>query len=307
MIHHGNGGHLMEKEWEAEALEAWKRLSIQDNFIFQRVMQNVKLCKWLLERILKIKIREIRYPDTEKSISIRLDSKAIRLDVYVEDEIGTVYNIEMQTTKGHDGELARRTRYYQGMIDMDLLRKGVYYDDLRQTYIIFICTFDLFGMDERIYTFRNQCMEQPELELGDGTTKIFLNAKGLKGRVDEDLEDFLQYVDGKPARSRFTQEMAQEVESVKRQDEMRREFVTLYMEYQKQRREGAAEGFERGRREGREEGIAEGRTEGRMIGTMRTALKFMNAGTPLKTAAKIADVPEEELRDFAKRNGVSIL
>ena len=297
----------MEKEWEAEALEAWKRLSIQDNFIFQRVMQNVKLCKWLLERILKIKIREIRYPDTEKSISIRLDSKAVRLDVYVEDEIGTVYNIEMQTTKGRDGELARRTRYYQGMIDMDLLRKGVYYDDLRQTYIIFICTFDLFGMDERIYTFRNQCIEQPELELGDGTTKIFLNAKGLKGHVDEDLEDFLQYVDGKPARSRFTQEMAQEVESVKRQDEMRREFVTLYMEYQKQRREGAAEGFERGRREGREEGIAEGRTEGRMIGTMRTALKFMNAGTPLKTAAKIADVPEEELRDFAKRNGVSIL
>ena len=289
----------MEKEWEAEALEAWKRLSIQDNFIFQRVMQNVKLCKWLLERILKIKIREIRYPDTEKSISIRLDSKAVRLDVYVEDEIGTVYNIEMQTTKGHDGELARRTRYYQGMIDMDLLRKGVYYDDLRQTYIIFICTFDLFGMDERIYTFRNQCIEQPELELGDGTTKIFLNAKGLKGRVDEDLEDFLQYVDGKPARSRFTQEMAQEVESVKRQDEMRREFVTLYMEYQKQRREGAVEGFERGRREGR--------IEGRMIGTMRTALKFMNAGTPLKTAAKIADVSEEELRDFAKRNGVSIL
>ena len=297
----------MEKEWEAEALEAWKRLSIQDNFIFQRVMQNVKLCKWLLERILKIKIREIRYPDTEKSISIRLDSKAVRLDVYVEDEIGTVYNIEMQTTKGRDGELARRTRYYQGMIDMDLLRKGVYYDDLRQTYIIFICTFDLFSMDERIYTFQNKCVEQPELELGDGTTKIFLNAKGLKGRVDEDLEDFLQYVDGKPARSRFTQEMAQEVESVKRQDEMRREFVTLYMEYQKQRREGAAEGFERGRREGREEGIAEGRTEGRMIGTMRTALKFMNAGTPLKTAAKIADVSEEELRDFAKRNGVSIL
>ena len=289
----------MEKEWEAEALEAWERLSIQDNFIFQRVMQNVKLCKWLLERILKVKIREIRYPDTEKSISIRLDSKAVRLDVYVEDEIGTVYNIEMQTTKGHDGELARRTRYYQGMIDMDLLRKGVYYDDLRQTYIIFICTFDLFGLDERIYTFRNRCMEQPEIELGDGTTKIFLNAKGLKGHVDEDLEDFLQYVDGKPARSRFTQEMAQEVESVKRQDEMRREFVTLYMEYQKQRREGAAEGFERGRREGR--------IEGRMIGTMRTALKFMNAGTPLKTAAKIADVSEEELRDFAKRNGVSIL
>ena len=30
----------MEKEWEREALEAWNNLSIRDNFIFQRVMQN---------------------------------------------------------------------------------------------------------------------------------------------------------------------------------------------------------------------------------------------------------------------------
>ena len=137
----------MEKEWEREALEAWNNLSIRDNFIFQRVMQNEKLCKWLLERILNVRIRDIHYPDTEKSIDLRLDSKAVRLDVYIEDDAGTVYNIEMQTTKGRDGELPRRTRYYQGMIDMDLLDKGVYYDDLRQTYIIFICTFDLFGRD----------------------------------------------------------------------------------------------------------------------------------------------------------------
>ena len=80
----------MEKEWEKRALEEWERLSIQDNFIFQRVMQNVKLCKWLLERILRIQIREIRYPDTEKTIDVRLDSKAVRLDVYVADEAGTV-------------------------------------------------------------------------------------------------------------------------------------------------------------------------------------------------------------------------
>ena len=95
----------MEKEWEREALEAWNNLSIRDNFIFQRVMQNERLCKWLLERILNVRIRDIHYPDTEKSIDLRLDSKAVRLDVYIEDDAGTVYNIEMQTTKGRDGEL----------------------------------------------------------------------------------------------------------------------------------------------------------------------------------------------------------
>ena len=282
----------MEKEWEREALEAWNNLSIRDNFIFQRVMQNEKLCKWLLERILNVRIRDIHYPDTEKSIDLRLDSKAVRLDVYIEDDAGTVYNIEMQTTKGRDGELPRRTRYYQGMIDMDLLDKGVYYDDLRQTYIIFICTFDLFGRDERIYTFRHRCIELPDLELGDGATKIFLNAKGLRGRVDRDLEDFLKFVDGQKAQSELAQEMEQEVERVKRQDEMRREYMTLYMEYQKQHRAGI------------EEGMRRGRAEGRQAGTLHTALRFMQAGTPLHTAAQIAEVPEDELRAFAQENGM---
>jgi len=278
----------MEKEWEKRALEEWERLSIQDNFIFQRVMQNVKLCKWLLERILRIQIREIRYPDTEKTIDVRLDSKAVRLDVYVADEAGTVYNIEMQTTKGRDGELPKRARYYQAMIDMDLLGKGVYYDDLRQTYIIFICTFDLFGLDERIYTFRSRCMEQGDLELGDGTTKIFLNAKGLRGSVDEELADFLHYVDGKEARRTFAQEMAREVARVKRQDETRREFMTLYMEYQKQRRAGV------------EEGIAQGRA----LGIAQMAKKLLRAGMTIPAVAQMAEMPEEAIRRIAEEDGI---
>ena len=278
----------MEKEWEKRALEEWERLSIQDNFIFQRVMQNVKLCKWLLERILRIQIREIRYPDTEKTIDIRLDSKAVRLDVYVADEAGTVYNIEMQTTKGRDGELPKRARYYQAMIDMDVLGKGVYYDDLRQTYIIFICTFDLFGLDERIYTFRSRCMKQGDLELGDGTTKIFLNAKGLRGSVDEELADFLHYVDGKEARRTFAQEMAREVARVKRQDETRREFMTLYMEYQKQRRAGV------------EEGIAQGRE----LGIAQMAKKLLRAGMTIPAVAQMAEMPEEAIRRIAEEDGI---
>ena len=104
----------MEKEWEREALEAWNKLSIRDNFIFQRVMQNEKLCKWLLERILNVRIRDIHYPDTEKSIDLRLDSKAVRLDVYIEDEAGihdTLYGIPETTPCRHRrGNAARASR-----------------------------------------------------------------------------------------------------------------------------------------------------------------------------------------------------
>ena len=97
-------------------IKAWEDLTIQDNFLFQKVMRNSRLCKYLIEKILQIKIARITYPDTEKTIDIRLDSKSIRLDVYVEDEQGRMYDLEMQCSNGADGELAKRTRYYQAMI-----------------------------------------------------------------------------------------------------------------------------------------------------------------------------------------------
>lgn len=49
--------------------------------------------------------------------------------------------------------MKKRTRYYQAMIDMDVLEQGNSYDSLNQTYIIFICTFDLFKQNRHIYTY----------------------------------------------------------------------------------------------------------------------------------------------------------
>ena len=96
------------------------------------------------------------------------------------------------------------------------------------------------------------------MELGDGATKIFLNAKGLKGAVDADLEGFLRYVNGKVVQGQFAEALAKEVERVKIQKEARREYMTLYMQYQQYHRDG----LEAGRREGLREGRREGRREG---------------------------------------------
>ena len=45
-----------------------------------------------------------------------------------------------------------------------------------------------------MYTFRNKCLEEPELELKDETTKIFLNATGRSGEINSDIKAFLRYV-----------------------------------------------------------------------------------------------------------------
>ena len=80
----------------------WNKFTITDNLLlFQRVMRDKKLCKYLIEHILNIRIRDIRYLETEKTLSGQLGKKGVRLDVYLEDEQGSVFNIEMQTSDNH--------------------------------------------------------------------------------------------------------------------------------------------------------------------------------------------------------------
>lgn len=104
----------MSKEFE--------KLTIKDNFMFGAVMKNPNKCKAVLECILGITIRKIEYPELEKTIDNTYESRGVRLDVYVEDDANTIYNIEMQATNKKN--LPKRTRYYQGMIDLNIINKG---------------------------------------------------------------------------------------------------------------------------------------------------------------------------------------
>ena len=134
-----------------EIEKKWESLTIQNNFVFGKVMEsNPDLCRRLLEKILKVRIKEI--------------SKGIRIDVYVEDKNkNRSFDIEMQVA--NNDVLEDRMRYYQDLIDMDKLQKGTKkYRKLGETYIIFICPFDYLKDKRHIYTIRERCEENPELK-----------------------------------------------------------------------------------------------------------------------------------------------
>jgi len=204
-------------------------------------MRNKRICKKTIERLLDIEVKDISYPEEEKSIDIRLDSKSIRLDVYVNDDKGTVFNIEMQTSKDME-ELVKRTRYYQAMIDINLLEKGQSYKALNDTYIIFICTFGVFTGNRHKYTFRNLCLEEQGLALNDGTNKVFLSTKGSVADISKPLKNFLDYVDGEAPADELMQEIDNEVITARDCEDWRREYMTLALELDRKWAEGKAEG-----------------------------------------------------------------
>ena len=161
----------------------------------------------------------------------------------------------MQTTKYE--ELPKRSRYYQDIIDLNLIEKGEAYDILNTSYVIFICTFDFFESNKSMYEFENICINRPELKLNDGTHKIFLNTKGDRSGISKELKLLLDYFDGKEPESKLAKKIDQKVFEAKRNDQWRREYMSLQMEMNLKYREGLKAGEEKGRALGQSEGKIE--------------------------------------------------
>ena len=103
--------------------------------------------------------------------------------------------------------------------------------------MIFICTFDPFGKGKPQYSFENICHEDHDLTLNDGTKKIFFNTTAYNKAGDEDVRDFLKYVNGEPSDNPFVKEIETKVAQVKTNKEWRQEYMTLLMREQEIREE----------------------------------------------------------------------
>lgn len=268
-------------------IKPFEELTIQDNFMFQKVMRNKRICKATIERLLDIQIKDITYLEEEKSLHMNPDSKGVRLDVYVNDEDGTVFNVEMQTSKNME-ELVKRVRYYQSIIDLHNIEKGQDYTELNDTYIIFICTFPVFTGELHKYTFKNICLENHNIELNDGTTKLFLSTKGTEDDISKPLQYFLDYVDGKSPADELVTEMDSVVDKVRHSKEWRLEYMTLEMELRRQRKEGKAEG------------IAEGKAEGKA----EVVLGMLEDKLSLEMIAKYTKLTIEQIKEIGKAHSL---
>ena len=108
--------------------------------------------------------------------------------------------------------------------------------------------------------FRNRCVEDPDLSLNDGTQKIILNTKGIFDDVRPELKRLLNFIDGRQPEDSFTQDLSKAVESAKRNEKWRHDYMTLQMAYDEKYREGLETGIQQGIERGIEQGIEQGIT-----------------------------------------------
>ncbi|UTD05033.1 Rpn family recombination-promoting nuclease/putative transposase [Treponema denticola] len=203
-------------------LKKFEDLTLQDDFMFCKVMQNPDLCKKLIEMILTDTIGKIAYISIQHNINTYEQAKSVRFDVLVQTENGKFYDVEMQVS--NEKNISKRMRFYQAAIDISFLDKGNFYNDLNESFIIFICLFDVLGKNRSIYTFENICLEDKNISLQDGTKKVIINAEAFKDTKNKELKEFLEYLKTGKTKSEFTREIETMIQAVKNNEQARQEY-----------------------------------------------------------------------------------
>ena len=271
----------------------YSELTLANDFMFSKVMQDKELCKEFLRRVLpELQIEHVKDIVAQKYMKHYFGNKGVRLDVYVMDDTGARYDVEMQLTNKHN--LPKRSRYYSSMMDANELLKGENYDKLSDSYVIFVCTFDPFENGMHRYTFRNICLEDRNVFLKDGATRIFLNTKGTAGDVSPKLLSFLNYLDGKlePADDKYLEALDTAVKNARKNEDWRSEYMT----YKDIKRGSYLHGFA----DGEEKGIAIGEAKGVAKGKEEAATKVDEVMLNLVSSGELPESVAEKIRHSLK-------
>lgn len=163
---------LNESERKKELLEKIKEFRLFDDDFMSKVFEDDYECvEFLLHIIMEkpdLKVKEVR---TQYSIKNLLGC-SIRLDIHAVDILGKEYNIEVQRTDKGAG--VKRARYNSSMMDANALLPGVVFDDLPETYIIFITENDVLGSNQPIYHIE-RVIKETGRNFGDEAHIIYVN------------------------------------------------------------------------------------------------------------------------------------
>ena len=260
----------------------FEELTRSDNFMFAKVMEDKTTCKSVLELLLDIKIDRLSYPEYEKTMLPGPDGKSIRLDVHTSDSQRD-FDIEIQTTLYK--ELRERSRYYQSLMDVDTLKKGHSYEELKDNIIIFICLEDLFGLGLPVYSFENTCRENNSLKLEDRTLKVFYNCSKWMDATSKDKAEFLKFLLTDNAESSLCKKLKEREKEIKMTARAQKEYMDYCMLKQ------ACIDY------GKAEGKKEGRTEAKLEDARKMILKHI--GT-IEQITEVTGLPLEKVHELAE-------
>lgn len=285
-----------------------KDLTFTSDYIFQKVMEDPDLARRITETILPIKWKDSNHSFTKRNLASGILAKGAVLDVYMEDGNAMV-DLEMQTYMESGWE--KRIRNYQSLLDQNALEKGAPYLEMKKSYVVFLCTFDLVGEGKFRWTYSRY---SPELNqrLNDDAEIVIYNMKMREEAETDALRNLCDYAMTNVPKDTLTRDIDAMIQNVK-QDSLsyarylKNEFDRkweLTKSYQageeKGEAKGIAKGMAKGEAKGLAKGVAKGVAKGRVLGMkegiLRVAKKMKDAGYPMERISALCQLSFEEIQ-----------
>ncbi len=183
--------HISESSMEEEKqklLDGFRLLD--DNFMTVVFDRNIEATTFLLNTILERDDLIIKEVVTQREYKNPVTGgRSIILDVYAVDAEEKVYDIEIQRSDG--GADVHRARFHSSMLDTKLLKAQQKFNEIHDSYVIFITENDVMGMGLPLYHIEKVVRESGK-RFDDGSHIVYVNGsyKNDDNLIGKVLHDF---------------------------------------------------------------------------------------------------------------------
>lgn len=156
-----------------EDLQRIRNFRLMDDDFMSKVFEDPSCAQLLLQIVLER--RDLRVRNVQSQYDLKnLQGRSVRLDILAVDQANRAYNIEVQ--RSDSGAAVKRARYNSSLLDANLTMKGDSYEQLNETYVIFITEHDVLGDGLPIYHIDRIIRESGKV-FGDETHIVYVNAQ----------------------------------------------------------------------------------------------------------------------------------
>ena len=159
---------------ESEIKQVIRSLCMMNNRFMNFMLDDNKEAAQVFLRVIlgddKIKVRNVRI----QSFIQNIYGHSSQLDILAQDSKGRYFNVEVQ--RSDEGAPARRARFYSSILDTHFLQPGKLYEELPDTYVIFITENDVLHDNLPLYNIRRRIDENAKC-FEDGSHIIYVNSQ----------------------------------------------------------------------------------------------------------------------------------
>ena len=260
--------------------EKIKHFTIMNDIFMRNVLKEISCTEYILQIIMNRTDLKIIDQTLQKDYK-NLQGRSAILDCVARDAENNHFNVEIQGE--NDGAFPKRARYHCGLLDMNLLNPGDLFDNLPETYVIFITKNDVLGYNRPISHIQRRINETEDI-FQDGQHILYVNSKK---QDDTELGRLMHDLHCKEADKMYSNILSTRVHQLKETEEgvnqMCQELEEIY-------NEGEQFGFLRGEQSGVQKGELKKARE--------TTLALLEMGMSAEQIAKAVNLSIETIQNW---------